>query len=113
MPSPESSHGEREGLALPPIEGGDARHQVGGVGGQVGETSILSRAGLIVAGEAGELLAGYEGAYGTHLLQWDVVTPSLSFGRGGLISLAAAGLGSVGPGLRPIESVLPLQDVYA
>ncbi len=78
------------------------------VGGQVGETSILARAGLIVADEAGELLAGYEGAYGTHLLQWDVVTPSLRFGRGGRISLVGAGLGSVGAGLRPIETVLPL-----
>jgi L-alanine-DL-glutamate epimerase-like enolase superfamily enzyme len=78
------------------------------VGGQVGETSILARAGLILAGDAGELLAGYEGAYGTHLLQWDVVTPSLRFGRGGRISLAAAELGSLGAGLRPIEAVLPL-----
>ena len=78
------------------------------VGGQVGETSILARAGLIVAGEAGALLCGYEGAYGTRLLQWDVVTPSLRFGRGGRISPAAAGLGSVGAGLRPIEAVLPL-----
>jgi len=78
------------------------------VGGQVGETSILARAGLIVADEAGELLAGYEGAYGTHLLQWDVVTPSLRFGRGGKILPAAAGLESVGAGLRPIESALPL-----
>lgn len=78
------------------------------VGGQVGETSILARAGLIVADAAGELLSGYEGAYGTHLLQWDVVTPSLRFGRGGRISPAEAGLGTVGAGLRPIETVLPL-----
>jgi L-alanine-DL-glutamate epimerase-like enolase superfamily enzyme len=78
------------------------------VGGQVGETSILARAGLIVAGEAGELLSGYEGAYGTHLLQWDVVTPSLRFGRRGRISPAAAGLDSVGAGLRPNEGILPL-----
>jgi L-Ala-D/L-Glu epimerase len=78
------------------------------VGGQVGETSILARAGLIVAGEAGELVSGYEGAYGTRLLQWDVVTPSLRFGRGGRISSAVAGLEPVGAGLRPIERVLPL-----
>jgi L-alanine-DL-glutamate epimerase-like enolase superfamily enzyme len=78
------------------------------IGAQVGETSILARAGLIVAAEAGERLFGYEGAYGTHLLKWDVVTPSIRFGRGGRISLAAAGLECVGAGLRPIETVLPL-----
>jgi L-Ala-D/L-Glu epimerase / N-acetyl-D-glutamate racemase len=76
------------------------------IGAQVGETSLLARAGLIVAAEAGERLLGYEGGYGTHLLKWDVVTPSLRFGRGGCVSLAAAGLGLVGAGLRPNEKIL-------
>ena len=37
------------------------------VGAQVGETSVLTRAGLIVARAAGQNLVGHEGAFGTHL----------------------------------------------
>jgi len=57
------------------------------VGAQVGETSLLARAGLLAAAAAGPDLAGFEGAYGTHLLAYDVVQPSLTFDSRGKIAL--------------------------
>ena len=68
------------------------------VGAQVGETSVLTRAALTIATAAGDLLAGQEGAFGTHLLATDVCDPPLMFGRGGVLTwadhLAHACLGS-------------------
>lgn len=58
------------------------------VGAQVGETSLLTRAALTVATAAGDLLAGQEGAFGTHLLTADVCDPPLMFGRGGILTWA-------------------------
>jgi L-Ala-D/L-Glu epimerase len=55
------------------------------VGAQVGETSILARAGLVLANAAGPRLRGYEGAYAPFLLVEDAVTPSLGFGRRGAV----------------------------
>lgn len=55
------------------------------VGAQVGETSILARAGLALARAAGARLRGYEGAYAPLLLRQDAVRPSLGFGRGGVV----------------------------
>lgn len=52
------------------------------LGSHVGETSILTRAGLVAAAAA-RSLAGYEGAYGARLLKYDLVTPSLGFGDDG------------------------------
>lgn len=54
------------------------------VGAQVGETSILARAGLAAASAAGEAMIGYEGGYGLHLLAHDVCSPSWTFGPGGV-----------------------------
>ena len=45
------------------------------VGAQVGETSVLTRAGLIVARAASDNLIAQEGAFGTHLLEANVATP--------------------------------------
>ena len=42
------------------------------VGAQVGETSVLTRTGLIVARAAGGDLLAQEGAFGTHLLETNV-----------------------------------------
>ena len=56
------------------------------LGAHVGETSLLARAGLVVAGAAGTRLAGYEGAYGTWLLKRDPAIPSLTFGRDGRVA---------------------------
>lgn len=55
------------------------------VGAQVGETSILARAGLALAHAAGARLKGFEGAYAPLLLAHDVVNPSLRFGRFGRV----------------------------
>ena len=53
------------------------------VGAQVGETSILARAGIAALSAAGDALEGYEGGYGTHLLARDLTTPSLTIGNRG------------------------------
>lgn len=69
------------------------------VGAQVGETSLLTRAGLTVAHAAAANLVAMEGAFGTHLLARDLTTPCLMFGAAGVLEptrcldLAAAGLG--------------------
>ncbi|MCE2392275.1 MAG: hypothetical protein J4G09_12470 [Proteobacteria bacterium] len=55
------------------------------VGAQVGETSILARAALTLMRAAGPNLIASEGAFGTHLLQSDLTSPSLMFGSGGLL----------------------------
>ncbi len=39
------------------------------VGAQVGETSVLTRAALVVARSAGDRLLAQEGAFGTYLLE--------------------------------------------
>ena len=58
------------------------------VGAQVGETSLLTRAALTVAGSARDLLLAQEGAFGTLLLTDDVCEPPLMFGAGGALELA-------------------------
>lgn len=59
------------------------------VGAQVGETSILARAGAALAAAASDVLIGYEGAYGPRLLSEDAVAPPLGFGAGGVVDLSA------------------------
>jgi len=59
------------------------------VGAQVGETSLLTRAGLAVMQAAGANLLASEGAFGTHLLSEDLTAASLTFGRGGRLDTAA------------------------
>jgi L-Ala-D/L-Glu epimerase len=63
------------------------------VGAQVGETSVLARAGLLAAAAAGASLRGFESAYGTHLLAYDVVRPSVIFDAHGRIAPAAFSAG--------------------
>ncbi len=60
------------------------------VGAQVGETSLLTRAGLTVAQSAGSDLVAQEGAFGTELLQHDVVDPPVMFGPGGILDLTGS-----------------------
>lgn len=57
------------------------------VGAHVGETSILTRAGMCVAQAAGESLLAHEGGFGEILLEKDMTQPSLSFGVGGKITI--------------------------
>ncbi|MCY4104714.1 MAG: hypothetical protein OXG55_15875 [bacterium] len=68
------------------------------VGAQVGETSLLTRAGLAVMNAVGDRLVAAEGAFGTHLLQQDLTGSCLMFGDGGVldsedVDACAAGLG--------------------
>ena len=61
------------------------------IGAQVGETSILTRAALVVAAQHKERLLGQEGAFGTHLLEHDVTTEPLSFGARGQLDASCLG----------------------
>ena len=73
------------------------------VGSQVGETSILARAGILAAAAAGADLIGFEGAFGTRLLMRDATTTSIGFGYRGHVALASI-LGA-GSGLAPTTEV--------
>ena len=59
------------------------------VGAQVGETSVLTRAGLVIASAAGKALVAQEGAFGTLLLESDVADPPLMFGKAGILDVDA------------------------
>lgn len=56
-------------------------------GAHVGETSVLTRAALTLAAQAGAALLGQEGAVGTHLLAHDVVPTPLMFGPQGVLDI--------------------------
>lgn len=56
------------------------------VGAHVGESSILTRAGLSAASAAGAHLIAQEGAFGTILLAEDVCDVPIMFGRGGKLA---------------------------
>jgi L-alanine-DL-glutamate epimerase-like enolase superfamily enzyme len=68
------------------------------VGAQVGETSILTRAGLTVMHAAQPNLVASEGAFGTHLLRRDLTSESLMFGDDGAVVAERDEIGG-GPGL--------------
>jgi L-alanine-DL-glutamate epimerase-like enolase superfamily enzyme len=55
------------------------------VGAQVGETSLLTRAGIALAQAGGDSVLASEGAFGTHLLVDDLTAEPLMFGRRGLV----------------------------
>ncbi|MEM7574813.1 MAG: enolase C-terminal domain-like protein [Bacteroidota bacterium] len=57
------------------------------VGAHVGETSVLTRAGMLVARAAADQLLAQEGAFGTILLDYDPLSPSLRFGAAGRLDL--------------------------
>jgi L-alanine-DL-glutamate epimerase-like enolase superfamily enzyme len=76
------------------------------VGAQVGETSILARAGIVASRAAGSRLVGFEGAYGMRLLERDATTVSLGFGYGGRVGMT--GIGDAGSGLRPTDELRDL-----
>lgn len=71
------------------------------VGAQVGETSILTRAGLTIMSAVRPNLVASEGAFGTHLLQRDLTSRSLMFGVGGALDAEQAiNAGDPGLGLQ-------------
>ena len=59
------------------------------VGAQVGETSLLTRAGLCIAAQAAPDLLAQEGGFGTMLLTEDVCDPPLQWGAGGMLHMDA------------------------
>ena len=74
------------------------------IGCQVGETSLLTRAALTVAQSVPRpFLIGQEGAFGTLLLEQDIIAPPLMFGVGGQLELSAHDFPhALGFGLSPI-----------
>jgi len=82
------------------------------VGAHVGETSILTRAGLTVAAHAGDSLVAQEGAFGTNLLRQDLVSPVLMFGRRAELDISTVlAPGAPGLGLSADESALTAREV--
>ncbi|MGH8718511.1 MAG: mandelate racemase/muconate lactonizing enzyme family protein [Burkholderiales bacterium] len=67
------------------------------IGAHVGETSLLTRAALTAAHSARDILLAHEGAFGTHLLAYDVINPPIMFGKSGVLDtnslFRAPGLG--------------------
>ena len=59
------------------------------IGCHVGETSLLTRAALVVSGAAGKSLLAHEGAFGDYLVEREPVSPMLRFGHHGLLDLNA------------------------
>lgn len=57
------------------------------VGCHVGETSLLTRAALVISGAAGNSLIAHEGAFGDYLVEREPVSPMLKFGHQGLLDL--------------------------
>jgi len=57
------------------------------IGCHVGETSLLTRCGLIAASMAGESLIAHEGAFGNYLLDREPASPMLTFSRQGILNL--------------------------
>jgi L-alanine-DL-glutamate epimerase-like enolase superfamily enzyme len=83
------------------------------LGAQVGETSLLSSAGLILASLVGDCLY-HEGAFGTQLLEKDIVDNPVQFGKEGWLNVdkihKQPGLG-VTVNTRELESLT--QAIYA
>jgi L-Ala-D/L-Glu epimerase len=76
------------------------------VGAQVGETSLLTRAALIVAQAARDILIAQEGAFGTLLLESDAVQPTLMFGAKGELDVFSLQFDRIlGSGLTPIPDL--------
>ena len=55
------------------------------VGAHIGESSLLTRAGLTAATAAGSDLVAHEGALGTRLLEDDISDDPITFGRRGRV----------------------------
>ena len=57
------------------------------IGAHVGETSVMTRAGICLAQASKENLIAHEGGFGLILLENEPVTPSLMFGAKGQLDL--------------------------
>lgn len=76
------------------------------IGAHVGETSILTRAALTVAHHARDILAAQEGAFGTHLLTYDVTDAPIMFGAGGILKAGDLNADEAGFGVEIAPAVL-------
>jgi L-alanine-DL-glutamate epimerase-like enolase superfamily enzyme len=76
------------------------------VGAQVGETSILTRAALAVAGAHSNNIVAQEGAFGTHLLERDITSKTIMFGKKGIVSVSGFSQ-KPGLGIEITEADLP------
>ncbi|MBI3779077.1 MAG: hypothetical protein HY274_09250 [Gammaproteobacteria bacterium] len=77
------------------------------VGAQVGETSLLTRAALVVAQAARDVVIAQEGAFGTLLLEYDPAQPSLMFGTKGELDVDSLRFDhSPGFGLTPMPGLV-------
>lgn len=72
------------------------------VGSHVGETSLLARAALVVAGAFAASLVAQEGAFSTYLLTKDIVTEPIRFGHRGRLPANLACFEKPGFGLDVI-----------
>lgn len=79
------------------------------IGAHVGETSLLTRAALLLADAAASALVAQEGAFGTYLLERDLTEPSLRFGFGGRLPASRLpASGSPGLGLAVNRDLLTI-----
>jgi len=82
------------------------------LGSLVGETSILSRLWLIVAGYSGEYVYAREGAYSTHLLECDITESPIIIGRNGEIDIPETVMDSPGLGIEISPNILQYAEKY-
>jgi L-alanine-DL-glutamate epimerase-like enolase superfamily enzyme len=73
------------------------------IGCHVGETSLLTRAALVVSGATGDSLIAHEGAFGDYLVKQEPVSPMLKFGHEGLLDLNAPNYLKTVQGLQVIS----------
>ena len=57
------------------------------IGAHVGETSVLTRAAMLIAAAAGDLLVAQEGGFGSRLVEREPASPCLKWGRKGQLDL--------------------------
>jgi L-alanine-DL-glutamate epimerase-like enolase superfamily enzyme len=69
------------------------------IGAHVGETSVLTRAGVALARAAAEACWAMEGAVGEHLLEADPVQPVLQLSQGSMLHLRGPARPGLGLGL--------------
>ncbi len=76
------------------------------IGAHVGETSVMTRAGICLAQAAGENLIAHEGGFGLILLEKEPVEPSLMFGAKGQLDLSKPYVMQTETGLKqyPVET---------
>jgi L-alanine-DL-glutamate epimerase-like enolase superfamily enzyme len=70
------------------------------LGCHVGETSLLSRASLLIAENFNDHIYAMEGAYSSHLLAHDPASPEIKFGMKGKLRVVNLKLGTTGWGIH-------------